>query len=275
VEQADSVDAFIAAPVGRYVVLRTCVAWVESPSLGGAIGWGRPDADATRENLASFHALWAPGMAPRVTLVLDGGRLDAVLPESIAILVGWAAEHRLQLMDRVAVQVGVIPEGIAGFALAGILSTFDAAHAYRVVQSSHEAMRRALPDEPVRAAALGAELDAVVVRAIGTPPELAELGRLVRQRAASLTVDQAASALAVSSRSLQRLLRSCGTTFQEELRRGRHEAASELLATTDAKVAVVASRVGLSEQALTQLFRERSGETPGAFRARVRSGSGR
>jgi AraC-like DNA-binding protein len=273
VKEAESFDAFIAAPVGRYVVLPTCVGWVEEPSLGGVIAWGRPDAEGTRQSLDTFRGLWAPAMATRVTVVLDGSRLTGVLPESLTLLVAWAATRRLELIDRIAMQVGVIPEGIAGFALAGILSTFEAAHAYRIVHDPREAMRRALPDDGARADALSKELAAIVERAMGAPHEMVELGRLIRNRAESLTLDEAASALAVSSRSLQRLLHARGTTFQDELRRGRYEVAAEILSTTDAKIAVVASRVGLSEQALTQLFREHGGETPGAFRTRSRSAS--
>lgn len=272
--EAVTLDDFIEAPVGRYVVLPTCVAWVESPSLGGLVGWGRPDVETTRQNLETFRAMWSRDVAPRMHVVLDGGRLDSVLPESMAVLVSWAAKRRLELIEKIALQVGVIPEGIAGFALAGILSTFEASHPYRIRSSSRDAMRTAVPDDEARADAISAEVEAITVKAMGATREMIELHRLIRSRAASLTVDEAATALAVSSRSLQRLLKTRGTTFQDELRRGRFELASELLSTSDAKVAVVASRVGLSEQALTQLFRELGGETPGAFRTRVRAQSG-
>lgn len=271
VRQASSIAAFVADPVGAYVMLATCVTWCATPSLGGAACWGRPDVEDTRANLASFQGLWAPRMAERVDLVIDGTRMEGASAESIAALVRWMVEHRVELGAKVRLQLGVVPDGVLGLALAGISPTLQSIHAIRIHVDPREAMRVALPEDAARADDLHREIETLVAEARGPERERGQLARLVRRRCASLTLDQAAKELAVSSRSLQRALRAAGTTFQDELRRGRHEVACDLLASTDMKIGAIASRVGLSEQALTQLFREASGETPGTYRARLRS----
>jgi AraC-like DNA-binding protein len=88
----------------------------------------------------------------------------------------------------------------------------------------------------------------------------------MRERHASLTVEDAARALRISTRSLQRMLKDNGTSFQQEIRTARFLKAEELVRSTDDKLSVIAGRVGITEGALTQLFREKVGCTPAEYR---------
>jgi two-component system response regulator YesN len=59
-----------------------------------------------------------------------------------------------------------------------------------------------------------------------------------------------------------------GRSFREELRTIRMETASRLLAETDLKISVIASRVGLRDPSqFIADFRAEFGVTPGSYRA--------
>jgi AraC-like DNA-binding protein len=84
------------------------------------------------------------------------------------------------------------------------------------------------------------------------------------------TLDQAATQLGVSARSLQRILTRQGTTFHDEVVAARLALAKKILLTSDQKLAGVGARVGISERALTLLFRAQTGLTPAEWRKQQR-----
>ena len=74
-------------------------------------------------------------------------------------------------------------------------------------------------------------------------------------------------ALGVSPRSLQRRLKSEGTSHRHLLARARARAAQLLLASSDLTIDAVAKRVGFSERrAFERAFRRWTGKTPASFR---------
>ena len=83
-------------------------------------------------------------------------------------------------------------------------------------------------------------------------------------------IEDAAKELGVSERSLQRWLNQRGLSFHDEVVAARLAVACELLQTTDLKVAAIAARLGISERAVTMLFRSQTGLTPMAWRAQRR-----
>jgi AraC-like DNA-binding protein len=99
----------------------------------------------------------------------------------------------------------------------------------------------------------------------------AALRTLLRTRGGNLPLEDAAKLLHRSPRSLQRELVAVGSSFRAEQIQARLTAAQELLSSTGDKLAVVAGQLGLSEQGLNRLFRERVGVTPEAWRRRLRS----
>ena len=73
--------------------------------------------------------------------------------------------------------------------------------------------------------------------------------------------------LGLAPRSLQRALARVGTSFRAEVEDARFALACRLLLETDAKLEVIARRIGLGPAQLTTLFRRRLGTTPSAWRA--------
>ncbi|MBK7398051.1 MAG: helix-turn-helix transcriptional regulator [Myxococcales bacterium] len=264
-EPAASLAAFVQDPIGRYLVAGTSVVWCVSSTLGGATTWGAPDAETARQILAPYAALWSPSMAEEVDVLLDGRRIERIDPDALGVLLAWLGERRAATVRKVRQQVGVIAEGLMGITLSGILPTVGETHPFRVVTDLHEAHRR-LGGDP----ALADEIECYVDQAIGTSIEVRRLRDLLRGQHVSIGVDDAARALNLSTRSLQRALNGAGTSFQRELRDARFAEASSLLVATSDKVATVAARVGITESALTQMFRDRTGKTPAEFRAAQR-----
>jgi len=82
-----------------------------------------------------------------------------------------------------------------------------------------------------------------------------------------------ASRLAMSGRTLQRRLAERDTSFQAVVDESRCQLAQRLLRETDYSLIEVAFMTGFSEQsALTRAFKRWVGQTPGAYRAELRSG---
>jgi len=85
------------------------------------------------------------------------------------------------------------------------------------------------------------------------------------------TLASAASSLAVSKRTLQRVLAEHGSSFRGELDAARVRVAQRLLRESSEAIARVAIEVGCSSpQQLSGLFRRVVGESPREWRARVR-----
>jgi AraC-like DNA-binding protein len=269
-ERARSADAFVRAPVGRWILASpTTLVFAASPELVGCFAWGRPAREDIEGMLAMFLALRSATVARSFDVVLDGSGIEGVDPAALACLLGWLTSHRAELVDRIRVQYGVIHDGMIGVLLAGILPVLGETHAFRVVRDPGEAFRALSTDGD----AIFRELEALVTHARSTVPELRALRELLRSSASGsrgATIERAATTLGVSVRSLQRGLAESGTTFRDEVRDARFEEVQALLVGSDDKVATIARRAGISENALTQLVREKSGVTPAELRKRHR-----
>lgn len=93
----------------------------------------------------------------------------------------------------------------------------------------------------------------------------------VEAASAATNLEEAARALALSTRTLQRALARRGTSFRTEQARGRLRAAEAMLLGGNEKIAAIARTVGCASVAhFTQLFRKSTGERPSEFRARRR-----
>ena len=125
--------------------------------------------------------------------------------------------------------------------------------------------------ERTDAAGLFAELEALFAEASGTPPMLRRLRERLDAAPGALSLPDAARALGSTERSLQRGLKSCGTTFQAEQGRAQIRAAQRLLRESEASIAQVAVDVGCrSISHFSALFRRIAGETPTDWRKRHR-----
>lgn len=108
---------------------------------------------------------------------------------------------------------------------------------------------------------------------IAQTPELARAMNYVLENLSDATVEEAARAAHVSPRTLaRRFNEEANMPFRSYVASARMLRAMELLASPRASVSATASEVGFSSiGAFTTAFHERCGETPSAYRARVRS----
>ena len=118
-------------------------------------------------------------------------------------------------------------------------------------------------------AALCAEVDAITERVRGVPRELRVTRELLARRV-STGLAEVSAALAMSERSVQRVLSRHGTSFHAEVITARFALAREILRASDEKLAQVCTQVGISERALTLLFRKQTGLTPAEWRKQAR-----
>lgn len=264
-QAAPSLEALVRNPVGRFFVTSRCaLVWCHGPTLGGAIAWGRPTCDDVTRILAAFELYRAPSIAPRFATIMDGRAIEAVEPDAFTQFMGWLAERRAELTERVDIQLGVVAaDSLVGATLSGILPVVGRTHRFRVVVDPVEAFRAVSPDGD----ALAKEVDQLAAAARGVPEEVGRLRALLRARP-QRGVAGAAAALGIARRTLQRQLARTGTSFSGELRDALYERVHQMLVGGDEKIAVIARRVGLSEGTLTRLVREKSGRTPGELRRR-------
>lgn len=257
-------DAFEASPLGRFTTTGSVLVWCASPTLCGAYAWGRPDPAETKSVLRLFDQ-YPRMMSKTFDIVLDARAVEAVDEEALVAVTAWMWRHRAALLECIRV-TSVIREGRAGFLLAGLLPTIANSGRFRVSTDVAEAFRGVLAEG---ADELAGEVESIAAHLRGVPACVQAVRALLEARL-DATLEDAATALGMSPRSLQRALRSDGTSFHAEVAAARLAAASELLSSTDLKLAAIAAQVGLSERALTLLFQTRTGLSPIAWRRRQR-----
>ncbi|MBA2539575.1 MAG: helix-turn-helix transcriptional regulator [Deltaproteobacteria bacterium] len=115
------------------------------------------------------------------------------------------------------------------------------------------------------------ELDGMFAEVAGTPQFVNAL-RVKLAADLTVTLDGAARALGVSSRTLQRRLHDGDTTFQRELEAERVRAAKRLMLETDAKLDAIARDVGCASGThLAALFRRLENCSPREWRRTEKS----
>ena len=263
-KRAESIEAFVAQPVDHWIIAGKALMWCRDYSLGGCVFWGRAGVADARETLRAFEVMFNPNVRAKADLVLDARAVEGVDLEAATALFQWLSTRWKGIVERIRLQVGVIPEGLLGITLAGILPTLGSTHHPFVIErDSLTALRVVAPDDAER---IAAELEELVAAATGVSPFMRRFAELLREQAAELTVEDAARALGVSTRTLQRSLQSASTSFQAELREARTDLAAMLLRSTDDKIAAVAARVGLTEGRLGELIRDRFAMSPAEYR---------
>jgi AraC-like DNA-binding protein len=247
-------------PVGRYASTASCVVWCASPSLTGWHIWGRPDENETEVLLRLMSAY--PKIGTPFSVVADTRGVELVNPTALPLLVSWVLQNRRELRRRVRLQANVIQRDAIGFLLLGIIASVAGAHPLRTFTEPREAFRAVASDD-----ALCDEVEAIVARVRGVPHELLTL-RSMLSADVDTHIRDAARALSLSTRSLQRMLERNGTSYRDEQTVARFARAQSLLRGGDRKISSVAARVGWSTRTLTTVFRAKTGLTPADWRKR-------
>jgi AraC-like DNA-binding protein len=255
------IDAFLQqGPVGRFTSTACCVVWCVSRALCGVYFWGRPSAEELLyvSRIAEAYPRW---MADKFQVVVDGREVDALDGEALSVQMAWLMQHGSQLLKHAEIW-SIVAEGSVVARLATAMPTLGAGEGFRITSKALEAYRAVAG---VGADALSASVDASVAQVRGLPRELHVIRALLRRRL-DAKIDDAAKALGMSTRSLQRWLTREDSSFHQEVVAARFALASELLLTSDLKVAAIGARLHISERAVTLLFHEQTGLTPMAWR---------
>jgi AraC-like DNA-binding protein len=257
VRRAESLDAYLADSRDAFVVERSFTAF-HLGALFGVAAWGRPDLDAARQIVRAREAELADEGPHYV--VMDYRLLEGVDPEAFDTLAQFLNINR-EVLTRVTVRTALLVPSLA-FAAATV-SGF-----YSVVKSPYPSSVFTAIDEAE--AWLGiptvAPVTAVVEAATAARSLSAALTALLEERP-GLLLDDAAAALGLSGRTLQRRLQLEGTTYAAEGRRAIVRKAKHLLTTTDRKIADIAIAVGCTTpQHFSEVFRAETGMSPAAWR---------
>lgn len=255
---------FVDAPVGRFTVLKASLVWCASPGLCGAVFWGHHDEEEARKILHICDQ-YERHMGATFNIILDTRGVEVVEPHNLQLLFSWLLERQDRMFPRIHLQASVIREGPIGFLLAGLLPVVGKTHPYRIFTDPLAAFHVAGASPE-----LCAEVETLSTRLQGIPQELRFL-RAYLESNPHTSIEEACSRVGTSTRSLQRLLARQGTSFHQEASRARLSLAQELLRASDLKLLAVSARVGLSERALTLLFRSQTGLSPAGWRKQNRS----
>jgi AraC-like DNA-binding protein len=255
---------FVRAPIGKWRCAGSSLVWCHSATLTGCISWGRQTADETRAVMGLFEGFRQLG--PQFDVILDGSGIEKIEAGSLLVFADWMRRNRDLLRRRVRRHVGVNAPGVSAFMLAGILPLIGGGWQLTRVLDRREAFRLLLPTD---GDTLCEALVAIMERVRGTPPIVARLRDLLARSDRHLSAAEAAGALGLSLRSLQRELSRTGFSYRAEHHAALFRRAENLLR-DEGKISAVAARLGVSERALTELVRSRTGLTPAELRERLR-----
>jgi AraC-like DNA-binding protein len=261
------------SPEGRYLAGSSWIHFCASSGFWGVVLWGRPGSDDTEQLVRSLaRELQAPAV-PHVSLV-DASRIESVDAAAFASLDRYVRSEQQRLSVAVRRLALVRASGMAGAVVAGFFQVLPKPYPVDVFADvagalawlDHGAGGEPLPSSHA------AELSEAVATAAAAPPVVVALRALLEDRSETLAVHDAARALAVSERTLQRRLSEVGTSFSEELTQARLRRAERLMLDTDLPLTTIALEVGCASlQHFSALFRKRNGESPSAWRERRRS----
>ena len=199
--------------------------------------------------------------------LFDARGLISVSPEPFAHLTEFVTQHRAAIENNVE-KVAVLLSSSLGSAIShGVVAMTGVEFPVEVFEDAAAAFAWLGVDDPK---AMAAEHERRIARGRSILPRLRDFLR----GSPSASLDEAARALAVSTRQLQRLLKKLEVSYRDERTKIRIEKARALLRTTDLKVEAIAAEVGYAKlQNFVDAFRKITGQTPAAWRSQ-REGSG-
>ncbi|MBI5495411.1 MAG: helix-turn-helix transcriptional regulator [Deltaproteobacteria bacterium] len=256
-------DAFVSAPLGRWIAGETFLYFCASPTLYGFTLWGWP-TEADMRRLAHFLTVeLLPGAVPHVSLV-DTRRIRRADPGAFAALDEYVRRHHDALQRMVTRLALVRPAGMEGAVVAGFYQVLQPPYPHRVFEDAVAALEWL---EAPRAATLAEELDGLHAAVTGVAPAVGALQAALGGHLDDATPATLARLLGLSQRTLQRRLQEAGTTFQAELNAARiREAQRRMLATRDPLTAIALDVGCASLQHFSALFRRLVRASPSEWR---------
>jgi AraC-like DNA-binding protein len=257
IRATQNMEEFAAAPIGRCIIGANFVIWCAAPDLQGTIVWGTLDERSVREMMQVGQFIRHPDIAPRRRAIADCRDLERIDGDVVLAFTAMARERLGAWTAGMERQALIVPEGLEGILLAGALPSVGVAYPLRIAHDLANAL--AFVDHPAAAAAHAAASE-IASEMRGHSALLSRLRAVLGRGLVSPTIDVVATALGMSTRTLQRELRRLDTSFSDELRRVRIAAAEALLVLTDLKIDAIATQVGFgtASRMSASLRRERN-----------------
>jgi AraC-like DNA-binding protein len=260
--------AYQASPIGKATASEHVLAWFVVAELRILAFWGRPNDRDARFLVEAM----APEVGPRggaYCSIVDLREVEDLSPVGFQGYLEFASAHADTLGARV-IHSAIVHRGGPTAALAAgysrLLKRPFPSSLHLTLADAIEATGRA-----VDGASATSRLEQLVAEAKARHEIEGLVERYVRASLRGATLEGCARGLALSERTLQRLLQERGTSFREELSRVRLDEAMRLLREGDGKLISIAHEVGYPKlQNLSIAFRKRTGMTPGAWRAQLR-----
>lgn len=264
VRRAIDLPGFLAAPAGAFLS-GDSFAFYNLGTVCGWRVWGRPSRDEALQLVTCIATAYAAGSPPYFSLV-DLRKLEGVDAAGFEVLLDFVKSKKEQMATQLVRQAVVRPAGLLGALSSGFYVLLEPSHRVQVFDAMDAAVRWLEPPDSNAIATLVAAFEAETTVSL-----VSGLRRWFATNLHEPAPADAAKALNVSLRTMQRRLTTEKTSFAAELRLARVEAAQRLLADSDLKLAAVALDAGFpSSQQLATSFKEVTGLTPSAFRARYR-----
>jgi AraC-like DNA-binding protein len=266
--QLASLEELSRDPVGKFVGGARFMHFCAAPRLWGIVLWERPtEADA----LEIYRSLPFEMRAPAVphAAMIDASRMEGGEPAAFARVERFLVKFAAPLGDWILRLAMVRPSGLAGAMVAGAPQLLQFPFPVSVFEDVPAALRWLAPvaELTVPVETLAASVSEAQAQASGTPALLRQVRLWLEANLRGPTLADAAGAVAMSERSLQRRLSEAGTTFQDELGQARVRVAQRMLAAGPAQLTEVAICVGCASlQHFSALFKRVTGESPGAWR---------
>jgi AraC-like DNA-binding protein len=266
-EPAPTLEAYLAHPVGRCVIGPTYAVWWLDASLNGIVFWGSPEAEHVRQVTVALEADLSPEVRPHASLI-DARKVRTVDLGAFNVLATYV--HRNEdAFERVVIRQAVLrPDGLAGAAVAGFHTVLASRYPVAVFTEPSAALRWLQVEHELEALE---RVDALCAAASAMPDIVVALRGYLDEHLGRATLRDAARALGMSTRQLQRKLSDARTRFRQEEADAKIRAAKILLLETNYDVKRVAIEVGCASlQHFGALFRKGTQETPSEWRARRR-----
>ena len=266
--RAATPEDFAQNPVASYVSGPTYAHFCVSQALWGIALWGHPSEDDAVRLGRTLVLELAPPAEPHVSIV-DASRLVGGNVGAFALLERYMSRHAEALARQVRKLALVRPSGLEGAIVAGAYEVLPRPYAVNVFGGVEPALEWLEIADRANVARAMAEMQAAVT---STPALVGSLRSWLDAHLADPDIAAAATALALSERSLQRKLQEHDATFLEEVAEARVRAAKRLLEGGTSSLTTIALEVGCaSPQHFSALFRRITGESPSAWRARSKT----
>jgi AraC-like DNA-binding protein len=258
---AASTESFRAAPVGRYVRGDTWLFACANESLYATFLAGRP-SETDLAKLASVYGVPLAAARPHAVL-FDASRVEALDTPALDLLLRFFAKRAAsysRTITRVAVARG---GGATGAVFAGYPKVIALSCPSQSFDDTEAALTWLGADAPARAALMGA------ASTLSSEDALTSRLRALLEEKPATALAEAARALGLSARSLQRELSDNHTTYRLESDRARMSIAARRLKASDASIGDIALDVGFASlQSFSDWFRAQAGESPSSYRAK-------